>query len=154
MIILSSSSNVVVLFCPGNLFRSSGAVILQYNWSVVRLLASPPIRLMFSDQPFETLAQIIQIKHIYYTVKVGILFRYRYDTRIDLPEEIINSPCLPMLLSSCLSLDQTIFSRILYSSLSCTSPVPIPLPSNVARWQIIKSLLPFHASAFGYNNIY
>jgi hypothetical protein len=52
----------------------SGSVILQYNWSMVRILVSPPIRLMFSDQPFETLPQIIQIKHIYYTIKVGILF--------------------------------------------------------------------------------
>jgi hypothetical protein len=77
-----------------------GAVILQYNWSMLRLLASPPIRLMFSDQPFETLAQIIQIKHIYYTIKVGILFRNRYNTRIDFIYEMINTPCpLPLVVS-------------------------------------------------------
>jgi hypothetical protein len=28
-----------------------GAVLLQYNWSMVRLLASPPIRLVVQDQP-------------------------------------------------------------------------------------------------------
>jgi hypothetical protein len=59
-------------------------MILQYNWPTVRLLASPPIRLVVKINLLPRIIRLIQIKHIYYVIEVGILLRYTWNTMSDL----------------------------------------------------------------------
>ena len=104
------------------------------------------VLLVAPDSSRSTFAKDIQIKHIYYTVKVGILFRYRCDTRIDITGEIIKSSMSP----SCFCPHPTQPNNSLFPEFHTLLPNvlrfparlrlgSIPLASKAARWQIIIS---------------